>query len=344
MKRIILSIVWGLLTGWAAVPCLWAQSRTGTADREIWVKTLVRLADPLLSNLANETLKKEMPYESLAPNRQRFSYLEAVGRTVCGIAPWLELGEDDTPEGQLRKKYIELTVKGISNAVNPSSPDYLIFGEPSQPLVDAAFLAEGLLRAPKQLWGNLSPTARKQVVTELKRSRVIKPNESNWLLFASIVEAALQEFTGECDTTRLNYGVRKFRDLWYKGDAQYGDGAEFHLDYYNSFVIHPMLTDVLVVMPQRTCAGTICCGRRCSKAACPNAFHFSGRNISGNRTFDCLSYRSISRIGTSSFTASPSATNCSRTGTLRHDESYREPIPVCYQFRHKGLVEDRFLR
>ena len=99
MKRIILSIVWGLLTGWAAVPCLWAQSRTGTADREIWVKTLVRLADPVLSNLANETLKKEMPYESLAPNRQRFSYLEAVGRTVCGIAPWLELGEDDTPEG-----------------------------------------------------------------------------------------------------------------------------------------------------------------------------------------------------------------------------------------------------
>ena len=146
-------------------------------------------------------------------NRQRFSYLEAVGRTGCGIAPWLELGEDDTPEGQLRKKYIELTVKGISNAVNPSSPDYLIFGEPSQPLVDAAFLAEGLLRAPKQLWGNLSPAARKQVVTELKRSRVIKPNESNWLLFASIVEAALQEFTGECDTTRLNYGIRKFRDL-----------------------------------------------------------------------------------------------------------------------------------
>ena len=250
MKRIILSIVWGLLTGWAAVPCLWAQSRTGTADREIWVKTLVRLADPVLSNLANETLKKEMPYESLAPNRQRFSYLEAVGRTVCGIAPWLELGEDDTPEGQLRKKYIELTVKGISNAVNPSSPDYLIFGEPSQPLVDAAFLAEGLLRAPKQLWGNLSPTARKQVVTELKRSRVIKPNESNWLLFASIVEAALQEFTGECDTTRLNYGVRKFRDLWYKGDAQYGDGAEFHLDYYNSFVIHPMYIEALEIITE----------------------------------------------------------------------------------------------
>ena len=68
MKRIILIIVWGLLAGgWPAVPCLWAQCRPGTADRNVWVKTLVRLADPVLSNLANETLKKRMPYQSLAP-------------------------------------------------------------------------------------------------------------------------------------------------------------------------------------------------------------------------------------------------------------------------------------
>ena len=88
MKRIILIIVWGLLAGgWPAVPCLWAQCRPGTADRDVWVKTLVRLVDPVLSNLANETLKKRMPYQSLAPDRQRFSYLEAVGRTVCGMAP-----------------------------------------------------------------------------------------------------------------------------------------------------------------------------------------------------------------------------------------------------------------
>lgn len=224
-------------------------------ERAFWVETMTRIAHPVLSNLAQGTLKQEMPYQSLAPNRQRFSYLEAVGRTVCGIAPWLELGPDNTPEGKLRKQYIDLTVKGLSNAVDPSSPDYLIFGEPSQPLVDAAFLAEGLLRAPTQLWGNLDEQTRQRMITELKRSRIIKPNESNWLLFASIVEAALQEFTGECDTARLNYGVRKFRDLWYKGDAQYGDGAAFHLDYYNSFVIHPMLTDVLAVMRKHNMPG-----------------------------------------------------------------------------------------
>lgn len=232
-----------------------AQDKTGAADRAFWVETMTRIAHPVLHNLAQGTLKQKIPYQSLAPNRQRFSYLEAVGRTVCGIAPWLELGPDNTPEGALRKQYIELTVKGLSNAVDPSSPDYLIFGEPSQPLVDAAFLAEGLLRAPNQLWGRLDKQARERMITELKRSRAIKPNESNWLLFASIVEAALQEFTGECDTARLNYGVRKFRDLWYKGDAQYGDGEAFHLDYYNSFVIHPMLTDVLAVMRKHNLPG-----------------------------------------------------------------------------------------
>jgi hypothetical protein len=32
---------------------------------------------------------------------------------------------------------------------------------------------------------------------------------------------------------------------WYKGDGAYGDGEFFHFDYYNSFVIQPMLLDVL---------------------------------------------------------------------------------------------------
>ena len=231
-----------------------AQQATGEEDRAFWVETLTRIADPVLINLSNGTLKQNMPYESLG-NRHRFSHLEAVGRLVCGIAPWLESGPDNTPEGQLRKKYIDLTVKGLKNAVNPSSPDYLVFGEPSQPLVDAAFLAQGLLRAPKQLWGNLDAEAKAWMITELKRSRNIKAFNNNWLLFASTVEAALLEFTGEYDKDRLLYGVEKFRDEWYKGDAMYGDGPAFHMDYYNSFVIHPMLTDVLRVMKKHGIEG-----------------------------------------------------------------------------------------
>lgn len=224
-------------------------------DRTVWIGAMTRIADPVLTNLSQNTLKKNMPYESLSKTRSKFSHLEAVGRLICGMAPWLELGPDNTPEGQLRAKYIDLAVKGLRNAVNPGAPDYLVFGEPSQPLVDAAFLAQGLLRAPKQLWENLDDLTQKRMITELKRSRGIKPGENNWLLFASIVEAALLEFTGECDMSRLTYGVFKFRDQWYKGDAIYGDGKFFHMDYYNSFVIHPMLTDVLKMMQKHHLEG-----------------------------------------------------------------------------------------
>ena len=43
---------------------------------------------------------------------------------------------------------------------------------------------------------------------------------------------------------RVDYALRQ-HDQWYKGDGAYGDGPEFHWDYYNSFVIHPMMLDVL---------------------------------------------------------------------------------------------------
>lgn len=232
------------------------EPATGAEDRQVWVNTLVKIADPVLSNLANNTLRANMPQESLDEKRvQKYSHLEAVGRTVCGIAPWLELGADDTEEGKLRGKYIQLTLKGLANAVDPSAPDYLDFGTPSQPLVDAAFLAQGLLRAPKQLWGGMDETTRERMITELKRSRGIKAFNNNWLLFASMVEAALLEFTGECDMERLTYGVDTFRDKWYVGDGVYGDGPKYHADYYNSFVIHPMLTDVLRIMAKHKIEG-----------------------------------------------------------------------------------------
>ena len=43
---------------------------------------------------------------------------------------------------------------------------------------------------------------------------------------------------------RIDYALRQHQQ-WYKGDGVYGDGPVFHWDYYNSFVIHPMLIDVL---------------------------------------------------------------------------------------------------
>lgn len=234
------------------------EKPTGLDDRRMWVETLVRISTPVLENLASGTLKRNMPFESLSrePLRKEVSYLEAVGRTICGIAPWLELGPDETEEGKLRAKYIDLVVRGLKNGVNPQSPDHLMFDRRhSQPLVDAAFLAEGILRAPKQIWGRLDQQTKDWLVNEWKTSRGIKPYECNWLLFASIVECALLEFTGECDMERLMYGVNRFRNEWYKGDGWYGDGPDFHLDYYNSLVIHPMFTETLQVLKKHNLDG-----------------------------------------------------------------------------------------
>ena len=33
-------------------------------------------------------------------------------------------------------------------------------------------------------------------------------------------------------------------DSWYLGDGMYGDGPQFHWDYYNSFVMHPLLLEI----------------------------------------------------------------------------------------------------
>ena len=246
MKK-ILSL---LFIGWVyCTTAVGAKSgtTTGNEDRTVWLNTMLKIANPVLTNGSNCTLKQNMPYESLG-DRKEFSYLEALGRTICGVAPWLELGPDDTPEGKLRQHYLVLAVNSITHAVNPNSPDYMVFDKPYQPLVDAAFLAQGLLRSPTQLWANLPQQTKKNVIAALKLSRAIRPFESNWLLFASMVEAALLEFNNEYDADRLFYGVKKFRDDWYKGDAHYGDGPAYHADYYNSFVIHPMLTDIMRIL------------------------------------------------------------------------------------------------
>lgn len=219
----------------------------GLKEREYLINTLIRIADPVLEALSKNQLKAEMPVEAAAnqeADRKNYTYLEVLGRTLAGMAPWLELGPDNTPEGKLREKYILLSLQSIRNATNPEAADFMNFTKGGQPLVDAAFLSQALLRAPTQLWGRLSVSDKEHLVNALKSTRVITPGYNNWLLFSAEVEAALLKFTGACDRMRIDYAVKEHFN-WYKGDGIYGDGPNFHFDYYNSFVIHPMLLEVL---------------------------------------------------------------------------------------------------
>jgi len=223
------------------------QQDDGLHERDYLVATLIRIADPVLNALSSNELKKLMPVEAKNEERKNYSHLEAFGRLLAGMAPWLELGADNTTEGKLRKKYIDLAHACLRNATDPAAADFMNFNKGGQPLVDAAFLAQALLRAPHELWDPLDQNTKKNVLAALKSTRVITPFYSNWLMFSATIEAALFRFEGNCDRMRIDYAIRQHM-LWYKGDGTYGDGPNFHWDYYNSFVIQPMLLEVVGAM------------------------------------------------------------------------------------------------
>lgn len=223
------------------------------SDREYWINTMLQIVDPVFINLSQNTLRKNMPVETRdglnnGNSRKDVTHLEALGRAFNGISCWLNLPTDDSEEGKLRTKYKKIVIKAIENAVNPDSPDYMPFDGPgAQPLVDAAFFAQGLLRSKDQIWADLDSVTQNRIIKELKASRKIKAFEMNWLLFSATIEAALLQLTNECELHPIQYAIKRHKE-WYKGDSWYGDGKSFHLDYYNSYVIQPMLIDVLKVL------------------------------------------------------------------------------------------------
>ena len=169
MNKVALFLCLLLFSGFAG-----AQSN---GDREYWVRTMIKMVEPIYTNLSQNTLRKNMPVETIdglntGNNRKEVTHLEALGRSFAGIAPWLNLPVNETEEGRLREKYIDLVVKSLSNAVDPESPDYMPFDKPySQKLVDAAYVAEGLLRSKEQVWPRLDDLTKQRLIKEMKASR-----------------------------------------------------------------------------------------------------------------------------------------------------------------------------
>ena len=224
---------------------------SGGQDREYWVNLLYKISSPVILNLAKGTLKVNMPVE-VPPGQKidfyrKTTYLEAVGRTMAGVAPWLALPDDDTKEGKMRKELRTALLKGIANAVNPSNPDYLNFREESQPIVDAAYMAQAFLRARKALWEPLDTVTKGRIVEEFKTLRTRTGAYNNWLLFAGINEVFLMSIGEQADPARIEFAKRKIQE-WYQGDGWYSDGPQLSIDYYNSYVINPMLVDFFKVL------------------------------------------------------------------------------------------------
>jgi hypothetical protein len=216
--------------------------------RTIWVETLVKTASPVFDALSIGKLRERMPVEthSGAACRDDCSHLEAVGRSLAGIAPWLELTDEacSERENQQRLKLREQVKTSLSFAVDRNSPDCLNFHQGNQPLVDAAFLALGLMRSWDKVWSELPASTQDAIIEGLTATRRITPGYNNWLLFSATIETFLCRAGQRWDRMRVDYALREHA-LWYKGDGVYGDGPDFHWDYYNSFVIQPMLYEIV---------------------------------------------------------------------------------------------------
>lgn len=223
--------------------CLPAVSIFGqNNDREFWVNQMVRVAHPVLYYMAKDSLRVKLPSFQNDEN----ACLEAFGRTFCGISRWLNL-ETTSDEDSLRQKYFRYSVQGIYNGFNSNSSDCFNFDKGLQPLVDAAYLAQGLLRCDK-VWNSLDEKIQYTIIEKFKELRRIEPFGNNWLLFASMLETFIYDKTNQCDEDRLFDGINSFIYGFYVGDGFYGDGNDFFINYYNSYVIHPMLLDILITL------------------------------------------------------------------------------------------------
>ncbi|MCU7550179.1 DUF2264 domain-containing protein [Chitinophagaceae bacterium LB-8] len=233
-----------------------AQATKNLSDRKVWLDYMDKIARPVMQNLAADQLKKAMsvnlsPKIDNAASRAKVAYLEAFGRTICGIAPWLNTEGGTKEEVALRNQYREWTLKAIANAVNPVAMDYMVWNVAGQQLVDASFLAFALIRSP-WLWEHLDQKVKGQVVDALKLTRNFVPVYSNWILFSGMIEAFFCKYGFEYDKVRVEYGIREFAQHWYTGDGMFSDGMNFNFDYYNSFVIQPYLACILEVTSKQT--------------------------------------------------------------------------------------------
>lgn len=202
-------------------------------NRSEWCELALSLCLPVLTPLS------EGEFHRVFPDKKPTARLEAFARALLGLAQWIEL--DDEPG------LAAMARNAIANATDPCCPDYMVSKFHDQALVECALLAQALLRAPTELWRKLQPPVKLNVINFLKSSRAYQPHDNNWVLFPSMVEALLSCVGEQIVEDRLMGGLAQYMK-WYSGDGSYMDGEEHHHDYYNSYIIQPMLYDILRTM------------------------------------------------------------------------------------------------
>lgn len=243
--KIVLAMIIAIFV---AAPMQAKKKTVEKTDRQVWADLCYKISQPVLENMSKGNFQKDFPLE-LSPTWDgrdtKVAYLETFARLMAGISPWLALPDDGTPEGKQRKQLHEWAIQAYKNAVDPNSPDKITWlTNTSQPLCDASYLVESFMRAPEATWGQLDEVTKKRYIEGLKSLRTIRPAYNNWLLFRAMVEVFFMSIGEDVDEYALSVGLQKMSE-WYLSDGWYSDGLEYAMDYYNSYVMHPMMVEVV---------------------------------------------------------------------------------------------------
>ncbi|WP_308273814.1 DUF2264 domain-containing protein [Prevotella sp.] len=243
--KIVLAMIIAIFV---AAPMQAKKKTVEKTDRQVWADLCYKISQPVLENMSKGNFQKDFPLE-LSPTWDgrdtKVAYLETFARLMAGISPWLALPDDGTPEGKQRKQLHEWAIQAYKNAVDPNSPDKITWlTNTSQPLCDASYLVESFMRAPEATWGQLDEVTKKRYIKGLKSLRTIRPAYNNWLLFRAMVEVFFMSIGEDVDEYALSVGLQKMSE-WYLSDGWYSDGPEYAMDYYNSYVMHPMMVEVV---------------------------------------------------------------------------------------------------
>jgi hypothetical protein len=63
-----------------------------------------------------------------------------------------------------------------------------------------------------------------------------------------MIEAFFCRYDLPYDKLSIEFALREFLQHWYTGDGMFADGMQFHLDYYNSYVIQPYITNIIAAL------------------------------------------------------------------------------------------------
>lgn len=283
-----------------------------SSNRKEWLELMNSLAEPVLDAGENGTLKQAFPED--------VSRLAAVSGVLCGLSSFLEApvqaGEESMHRALLQKARLLLM-----DVINPDSPDacpgFTGSFEPDEKLPALGLLAFALLKAKRVLMKELEPAAQKLLLSYLQDAKYIRPKmDSEEVLFSAMLELAIYELSGDCETQNLDYAVTTLMDH-YRGDGVFAPAGQFHWDYLNTFYVHPLLELLLPYLPYWF-RGRANAWEKTASGARARMLVMQARMISPDGSYPVLGYGMCLRAG---------AFHTLAHGALREDLPRELPYP-----------------